>query len=293
MAMCAPRFPITITVERCDPRARVSVHNSGTPIPAADHARMFDAYARARSAEAGNREGWGLGLTRTRRRGGSRWPRLFRERCRVGHDVHDRLANRRACRSRERRARNCDGRLRPRRRAPGRTAALMLPFGFASSKPIRPHRAAVTDSPLAARGVCHSSRQGASCRIVCACGRSSSSWIELADADAGCLGSVAREAVVKEAGAVAADEPPATRDMLADRASQIGEAWGRGVCARPVCACASSRRRLAGNDERSAQARRDTASDRARPRAAAGTGAYRQPRRASGMAEVCEPDLEL
>jgi signal transduction histidine kinase len=62
----APRHPITITVARGDPLARISVHNSGTPIPAADHARIFDAYARARSADESDREGWGLGLTLVR-----------------------------------------------------------------------------------------------------------------------------------------------------------------------------------------------------------------------------------
>ncbi len=38
---------------------------------------------------------------------------------------------------------------------------------------------------------------------------------------------VARAAVVKVAGAVAADEVPPPRDFLAERASEIGDAWAK------------------------------------------------------------------
>lgn len=62
----APKQPITLTVERRAHLARVSVHNLGTPIPAADRAHIFDAYARTRSADASDRAGWGLGLTLVR-----------------------------------------------------------------------------------------------------------------------------------------------------------------------------------------------------------------------------------
>ncbi|HTL34804.1 MAG TPA: GAF domain-containing sensor histidine kinase, partial [Kofleriaceae bacterium] len=58
--------PIVITVEQRDQRVRVSVHNTGNPIPNAEQAHIFDAYARARSASAGGRVGWGLGLTLAR-----------------------------------------------------------------------------------------------------------------------------------------------------------------------------------------------------------------------------------
>ena len=62
----APDRPIEITVARHGDRASVSVHNVGAPIPAADQARIFDAYARAPTASAGGRIGWGLGLTLVR-----------------------------------------------------------------------------------------------------------------------------------------------------------------------------------------------------------------------------------
>lgn len=62
----APKLPITITVGRRDGGVRVSVHNAGPPIPVTERARIFDAYARARSADAGDRPGWGLGLTLVR-----------------------------------------------------------------------------------------------------------------------------------------------------------------------------------------------------------------------------------
>lgn len=62
----APAQPIVIGVGQRDERVRVSVHNAGTPIPAAEQAHIFDAYARTRSANASDRGGWGLGLTLVR-----------------------------------------------------------------------------------------------------------------------------------------------------------------------------------------------------------------------------------
>jgi signal transduction histidine kinase len=62
----ASKQPITIIVERRSELARVSVHNLGTPIPAEEQAHIFDAYTRTRSADAGDRTGWGLGLTLVR-----------------------------------------------------------------------------------------------------------------------------------------------------------------------------------------------------------------------------------
>jgi signal transduction histidine kinase len=59
----APRAPITIAVRRDDGATRVSVHNVGAPIPGSEQARIFDAYTRTRSADTGDRPGWGLGLT--------------------------------------------------------------------------------------------------------------------------------------------------------------------------------------------------------------------------------------
>lgn len=58
--------PITIAVSRADGVARVSVHNAGVPIPSAELEHIFDAYARAPTADASGRLGWGLGLTLVR-----------------------------------------------------------------------------------------------------------------------------------------------------------------------------------------------------------------------------------
>lgn len=62
----APKQPIVIAVGQRDQRVRISVHNAGTPIPMTEQAHIFDAYARARAANAGTRAGWGLGLTLVR-----------------------------------------------------------------------------------------------------------------------------------------------------------------------------------------------------------------------------------
>jgi signal transduction histidine kinase len=62
----APKQPITISVMRQDGVARVSVHNTGSPISPSDQELIFDAYARAASAEASGRVGWGLGLALVR-----------------------------------------------------------------------------------------------------------------------------------------------------------------------------------------------------------------------------------
>ena len=62
----APDEPIVISVGRHGECARVSVHNVGAAIPEADQKRIFDAYARAPTAVAGGRIGWGLGLTLVR-----------------------------------------------------------------------------------------------------------------------------------------------------------------------------------------------------------------------------------
>jgi signal transduction histidine kinase len=62
----APDEPITIAVRRSPLGAYISVHNTGSPIPADEQAHIFDAYARARAADAADRPGWGLGLTLVR-----------------------------------------------------------------------------------------------------------------------------------------------------------------------------------------------------------------------------------
>jgi signal transduction histidine kinase len=58
----APKQPITIAVMRHDGIARVSVHNTGAPIPSGEQQHIFDPYARAATADASGRVGWGLGL---------------------------------------------------------------------------------------------------------------------------------------------------------------------------------------------------------------------------------------
>jgi signal transduction histidine kinase len=58
----APKQPITIAVTRHDGIARVSVHNTGAPIPSGEQQHIFDPYARAATADASGRVGWGLGL---------------------------------------------------------------------------------------------------------------------------------------------------------------------------------------------------------------------------------------
>ena len=53
---------ISIVLKEIDNCACFSVHNFGPPIPADELDNLFDAYARARAANAGKQQGWGLGL---------------------------------------------------------------------------------------------------------------------------------------------------------------------------------------------------------------------------------------
>jgi signal transduction histidine kinase len=61
-----PDSTITVTIRRVDRGARLSVHNRGNPISPEDQCRVFEPFARARSAEASSQLGWGLGLTLVR-----------------------------------------------------------------------------------------------------------------------------------------------------------------------------------------------------------------------------------
>jgi signal transduction histidine kinase len=62
----AAKQPITIEVGRQGDGARIAVHNTGPAIPLSEQAHIFDPYARMRSADTGDRLGWGLGLTLVR-----------------------------------------------------------------------------------------------------------------------------------------------------------------------------------------------------------------------------------
>ena len=59
----APDKPVTITIKRTDAGAQASVHNDGCVLSREDQARLFEPFARTRSAQAGGLRGWGLGLT--------------------------------------------------------------------------------------------------------------------------------------------------------------------------------------------------------------------------------------
>jgi signal transduction histidine kinase len=56
---------VAIALARAGDEATVSVHNEGPPIPAEEHAALFEPFGRARGADARAR-GWGLGLTLVR-----------------------------------------------------------------------------------------------------------------------------------------------------------------------------------------------------------------------------------
>lgn len=56
--------PILVRVQRTETGERLSVHNSGHPIPAEAQARLFEPFARL--PDATGRAGWGLGLTLVR-----------------------------------------------------------------------------------------------------------------------------------------------------------------------------------------------------------------------------------
>jgi len=58
--------PIAITVRGLPTTARVSVHNEGVAIPETEQPTLFDPFARATSAVASGRAGWGLGLALVR-----------------------------------------------------------------------------------------------------------------------------------------------------------------------------------------------------------------------------------
>jgi signal transduction histidine kinase len=62
----APNQPIALAVAAEGEHARISIHNKGTPIAAAEQAHIFEPYARSSSASHSSLSGWGLGLTLVR-----------------------------------------------------------------------------------------------------------------------------------------------------------------------------------------------------------------------------------
>lgn len=58
------RTPVTITVRAGDRQKMVlSVHNQGQALSSEEQARIFQPFERAKSAELGGKQGWGIGLT--------------------------------------------------------------------------------------------------------------------------------------------------------------------------------------------------------------------------------------
>lgn len=55
--------PITVKIEQQCERIKVSIHNEGQPISAADQVNLFRPYQQIQSTQASGKKGWGLGLT--------------------------------------------------------------------------------------------------------------------------------------------------------------------------------------------------------------------------------------
>lgn len=58
-----PDTPITITTEKTPEQIKLHVHNHGPVIDGEEREYLFEAFARARSAQLSKKKGWGLGLT--------------------------------------------------------------------------------------------------------------------------------------------------------------------------------------------------------------------------------------
>ena len=58
-----PQRPVTLTLSASGETARLDVHNEGHAIPPEDQAQLFEPFKRLESAQAGDKKGWGLGLT--------------------------------------------------------------------------------------------------------------------------------------------------------------------------------------------------------------------------------------
>jgi PAS domain S-box-containing protein len=58
-----PTGRVTVTLNDGRDQAELAVHNWGTPIPPEDQTRLFEHFARTKSAESSGKKGWGIGLT--------------------------------------------------------------------------------------------------------------------------------------------------------------------------------------------------------------------------------------
>jgi PAS domain S-box-containing protein len=58
-----PTGRVTVTLKDGGDQAELAVHNWGTPIPPEDQTRLFEHFARTKSAESSGKKGWGIGLT--------------------------------------------------------------------------------------------------------------------------------------------------------------------------------------------------------------------------------------
>jgi len=58
-----PTGRVTVTLKDGGDQAELAVHNGGTPISPEDQTRLFEHFARTKSAEASGKKGWGIGLT--------------------------------------------------------------------------------------------------------------------------------------------------------------------------------------------------------------------------------------
>ncbi|HEX8536946.1 MAG TPA: PAS domain-containing sensor histidine kinase, partial [Cystobacter sp.] len=54
---------VTVSLTREGDEVELAVHNWGNPIPAEEQERLFQYFARTKSAEASGKKGWGIGLT--------------------------------------------------------------------------------------------------------------------------------------------------------------------------------------------------------------------------------------
>ena len=62
----AKESPVLIRLESDATQIKISVHNEGTPLSAAEKTQLFDPFYRAKSASESGQKGWGLGLTLVR-----------------------------------------------------------------------------------------------------------------------------------------------------------------------------------------------------------------------------------